>query len=71
MHIDILRTVSAFRTILAFTSGSQSSNRRRPRIGQVADEIGVIGEALYSLRVVDQDGRSRLLETADAVRSLS
>jgi len=36
----------------------------------VADEIGIIGEALYSLRVVDQDGRSRLLETADAVRSL-
>jgi hypothetical protein len=69
-HIDILRTVSAFRTILAFVDESHISIRRRPRIGEVADETKVIGKTLYALQVVDSVGQRRLMEVSDAIRLL-
>jgi hypothetical protein len=69
-HIDILRTVSAFRTILAFIDESHAGSRRRPRIGEVADEIKVMSEALFALQVIDQIGRGKVLEISEAVRLL-
>jgi len=55
---------------LAFVDESHINIRRRPRIGEVADETKVIGETLYALQVVDSAGQRRLMEVSDAIRLL-
>jgi DNA-binding transcriptional ArsR family regulator len=64
--IDILRSVSALRTTLAFID--DSAGVRQPRIGQVIDDIELLSRLLFSLGIVD--AREEFRYIAKSIREL-
>jgi len=65
-NIDLLRSISAARTILAYIDTHSAS--RRPRIGQVVDELELLSGLLFSLGIID--ARDELRSIAQELKKL-
>lgn len=64
--IDLLRCISALRTILTFVNNDVQT--RRPRVGQVAEDIQLLAGLLFRLGIMDVQEELRLI--AQEIRGL-